>query len=333
MANELDYLKQQQSQIDRQYKAAQKIYDQQVAQLQQLQPQYEQSIIQGYESQIPMLQQTAQKSLADIGMQKENVGQTRESALTTARRQYEQGLQKSQQLFGGVAGSSAGMASADISGAEQMRQFGQATTQAQQNLQQLGQAELGVQQNLANSLQQLEIKKQQDLLKLRDTFRQELNQISQSKGALAQNKAQAQLSALQDYNNRKRTLEDMVTQQRLNIETYAKQLQLANQYKTTTNPDTSKIYNLTTLANPNFDAKRAADSLMMYNQSDNGKLSLQSSGWKNVPTTGGRDFWVNSTNGRTIDSAGNEYQPFFLDTYLNQSKDNQKPLSDFLLKK
>lgn len=230
MDSEKNNLKKVQSQINKQYKSAQKMYDTQLKELQQLQPQYEQSITAGYESQIPILQQTATKSLEDIGMQKEQTKQSRESALTTARRQYEQGLQRSQQVFGGVAPSMAGQASADILAGEQLRQTGQATTQAAQNLIQLGGAEREVQANLANALQQIEVKKQQDLMRLRDTFRQEINAINAQKGSLAMNKANAQLQALQDYNARKRQLEDYATQQRDAIANYEKQLQLQLRY-------------------------------------------------------------------------------------------------------
>ena len=230
MDSEKKNLQKQQKEINKQYKEARKLYDTQLKELQQLQPQYEETLIKGYESQVPMLQQTATKSLEDIGMQKEATKQTRESALTTARRQYEQGLQRSQQLFGGVAPTVAGQASADIMGAEQLRQTGQATTQAAQNLMQLGGAEREVQANLANALQQVEVKKQQDLMRLRDTFRQEINAINAQKGALAQNKANAQLQALQDYNARRRQLEDYATQQRDAIANYERQLQLQLRY-------------------------------------------------------------------------------------------------------
>lgn len=228
--SEKDFLKKQQKEINKQFKQAQGVYDTQLSELQALQPQYEQTVTAGYEAQKPILQESATKALADIGLQKETVGQTRESALSTARRQYEQGLQRSQQVFGGVAPSMAGQASADILGAEQLRQTGQATTQASQNLMALGGQEREVQANLANQLQQLEVRKQQDIMRLRDTFRQEINAINTQKGALAQNKANAQLQALQDYNNRKRQLEDYARQQADAIKNYEAQLRLQRQY-------------------------------------------------------------------------------------------------------
>lgn len=233
--NEEKNLQTTQNQISKSYKNAQKIYDAQAAQLAQLQPQYEQSIIQGYESQKPILQQQFQTGMENIGLQKEQVGQQRETALSSARRQYEQGLQKTQQLFGGVAGSNVGQASSDILASEQMRQLGSTQAQAAQQFQQLGTAERDIQANLTNSLQQLEVKKQQDLLKLRDSFRQELNQINSAKGTLSMNKASAQLQALSDYNARKRQLEDLANQQRYEMQSYAQKLAISNQYGGTSN--------------------------------------------------------------------------------------------------
>lgn len=323
MDKELKALKETQKGISKQYKSAQKLYDTQARELQQLQPQYEQSIIQGYESQRPMLEQTAQKSIADIGLQKEQTKQQRESALSTARRQYEQGLQKTQQLFGGVAGSSAGMAAADITGAEQMRQFGQATTQASQNLLQLGQAERDVQTNLTNALQQLEVRKQQDLMKLRDSFRQELNQINQAKGTLSMNKANAQLAALQDYNTRRRALDDMVTEQRMNLETYAQQLKLQAQYT----PATPKVPDLTNLSTVPLPSNVIASNIDLYSQTEEGLKGLTNAGWRQY-NVGNLELWGNQRTGRTVDLAGNEYQPFTFSKTINE----ENPLSGFIKK-
>jgi hypothetical protein len=323
MDKELKALKETQKGISKQYKSAQKLYDTQARELQQLQPQYEQSIIQGYESQRPMLEQTAQKSIADIGLQKEQTKQQRESALSTARRQYEQGLQKTQQLFGGVAGSSAGMAASDITGAEQMRQFGQATTQAGQNLMQLGQAERDVQTNLTNALQQLEVRKQQDLMKLRDSFRQELNQINQAKGTLSMNKANAQLAALQDYNNRRRALDDMVTEQRMNLETYAQQLRLQAQYT----PATAKVPDLTNLSTVPLPSNVIASNIDLYSQTDEGLKGLTNAGWRQYDV-GNLELWGNQRTGRTVDLAGNEYQPFTFAQKITE----ENPLSGFIKK-
>jgi hypothetical protein len=294
--------------------------------------------MQGYESQIPMLQQQFQSSLdsinlqrpllqqqfqsgmENIGLQKEQTKGQRESALATARRQYEQGLQKSQQLFGGVAGSSAGMASADILGAEQLRQTGQAETQSAQNLMSLGTAERGLQGQytnqlqqlelaerdlrgqLTNQLQQLEVRKQQDLMKLRDSFRQELNQINSQRGTLSLNKANAQLSALQDYNTRKRQLEDMVTTQRMNLESYAQQAAIQFQYNQRANAQANQVIQL-----PNFnnmESQEIADNIFNLKNTETGLRALSAAGWNPSPLPGGQQIWTNSRTGYTLDTSG-----------------------------
>jgi hypothetical protein len=338
MDSEKKQLKKTQDQINKSFKNAQNIYSTQARELQQLQPQYEQSIMQGYESQIPMLQQQFQSSLdsinlqrpllqqqfqsgmENIGLQKEQTKGQRESALATARRQYEQGLQKSQQLFGGVGGSSAGMASADILGAEQLRQTGQAETQSAQNLMSLGTAERGLQGQytnqlqqlelaerdlrgqLTNQLQQLEVRKQQDLMKLRDSFRQELNQINSQRGALSLNKANAQLSALQDYNTRKRQLEDMVTQQRMNLESYAQQAAIQFQYNQRANAQANQVIQL-----PNFnnmESQEIADNIFNLKNTETGLRALSAAGWNPSPLPGGQQIWTNSRTGYTLDTSG-----------------------------
>jgi hypothetical protein len=332
MDKELKALKQTQSQISKSYKNAQKLYDTQAKELQQLQPQYEQSLIQSYETQRPILQQQFQTGMENIGLQKEQTKGQRESALSTARKQYEQGLQKAQQTFGGVAGSSAGMATADILGAEQLRQTGQVQTQSAQNLMQLGTAERDLQANLTNSLQQLEVKKQQDLMKLRDSFRQELNQINAQKGALSLNKANAQLQALQDYNTRRRQLDDMVTQQRMNLETYAQQLALQARYTSNASINANlKAPSLDTLTT--LPANRLLDSLKTFSTSTDQKwrTALQESGWNKFPLAGGPSFWVNENTGRTIDTSGQEYVKNALAIY-NAQKADEKDLESLKLK-
>lgn len=224
LKDEQNQLKNTRKEIDKAYSQALGVYDTQLQEIKNLQPQYEQSITAGYESQKPILQQGFDVGMANIGLQKEQVGQGRETALSSARRQYEQGLQRSQQMFGGVGGSSTGMASAEILGAETARQMGQARMQSAQNFQQLATAERDLQSQLTNQLQQLEVRKSQDILKARDLFRQEINQINTQRAQLGLNKAQAQLTALQDYNTRKRNLEDYYTQQQATLEQYQRQL-------------------------------------------------------------------------------------------------------------
>jgi hypothetical protein len=326
MDSEKANLKKTQKAIDKSYKNAMKLYDTQAAELAQLQPQYEQSIMQGYESQKPIIQQQFQTGMENIGLQKEQTGQARETALSSARRQYEQGVQRTQQLFGGVAGSNVGQASSEVLGAEQMRQLGSVQAQSAQAFQQLGTQERDLQATVSNNLQQLEIKKQADLLKLRDSFRQELNQINAQRGALAMNKANAQLQALQDYNNRKRQLEDMATQQRMSIESYAQQLALQARYSGA--GSVSQIPNFTTMT----DQQRSA-AFKNLTSTDAGKRALELSGYE-LATAAGERILFNPYTGETYNLPGFRYTDFSPVTYqqaVDSTPQGQKPPYSSLL--
>jgi len=312
------FLRQQNDLINRQFAEAQSLYDTQAQQLIQLQPFYEQSVIRGYESQRPILQQQFQAGMENIGLQKEQTRGQRESALAQARRQYEEGLQKSQTLFGGVGGSSAGQASAEILGAEQLRQMGSAQTQSAQNLMALGTAERDLQGQLTTQLQQLEVKKQQDLMKLRDSFRQELNQINAQKGALSQNKANAQLQALQDYNTRRRQLEDLVTEQRMNLESFAQQAAIQFRYNQMGNAQANQIAQL-----PNFnnmESEEIASNIFNLRNTDAGLRALSAAGWNPTSLPGGQQIWTNERTGYTLDLAGKRLE----DNAINLWNDLQK---------
>jgi len=317
------FLRQQNDLINRQFAEAQSLYDTQAQQLIQLQPFYEQSVIRGYESQRPILQQQFQAGMENIGLQKEQTRGQRESALAQARRQYEEGLQKSQTLFGGVGGSSAGQASAEILGAEQLRQMGSAQTQSAQNLMALGTAERDLQGQLTTQLQQLEVKKQQDLMKLRDSFRQELNQINAQKGALSQNKANAQLQALQDYNTRRRQLDDLVTEQRMNLESFAQQAAIQFRYNQMGNAQSQAVAPLPNLRSLN-DQDRARNILTLRN-SQAGLNALAQAGF-DFQDVAGRTVLYNQTTGETYDLAGRRYADFAPTIYSQQPKDSVLPL-------
>jgi hypothetical protein len=273
--------------------------------------------MQGYESQKPIIQQQFQTGMENIGLQKEQTGQARETALSSARRQYEQGVQRTQQLFGGVAGSNVGQASSDVLASEQMRQLGSVQAQSAQAFQQLGTQERDLQANLSNNLQQLEVRKQQDLMKLRDSFRQELNQINAQKGSLALNKANAQLQALQDYNARKRQLEDMVTTQRMNIESYAQQLALQarynNQNQVTNIPDFS-----------NMKSQQIADNINNLKNTAAGQNALRIAGWTPQKVgLGEKEIWTNQRDGYTLDITGVRLGDRALDKFSDLPKDEQ----------
>jgi len=238
---EKDYQKNVNKAIKQSYKSGVEFLGGQERSLQAFQPQIEEQIRTTFEAQVPQIQEQLRQQTVGIRGQQEETRAQRESALASARRQYQEGTQRTQALFGGVAGSSAGQAQSELLAREQTRQMGATQRQSQQNI-------LGLEQNLQNvqaqtsqALRQVEQEKQNSLLRARDTFRQQLEQINSQRFQLAQDKSNKQLQALQDFNSRRRQLEDyyrqqqdsianLRTQQQIGLETYGQQLQLAQRF-------------------------------------------------------------------------------------------------------
>lgn len=239
--SEKQYQKDVKKAIESSYKSGIEYLGGQEQRLQSFQPQVEEQITQTFQSQVPQIQEQLRQQTTGIRGQQEETRAQRESALASARRQYQEGTQRTQALFGGVGGSSAGMAQSELLAREQARQMGATQRQSQQNI-------LGLEENLRNveattaqQLRQVEQEKQNALLKARDQFRQQLDTINSQRFQLAQDKANKQLTALQDFNARRRQLEDYYkqqedsianfrTQQQIGLETYGKQLQLAQRF-------------------------------------------------------------------------------------------------------
>jgi hypothetical protein len=245
--------------LNQQFQAGQDYLNQQTANLQSYQPQYEQAVAQTYETQIPEVQRQLEQQKFAIGQQQEQTKQQRESALAEARRQYQEGTQRTQQLFGGVRGSSAGQAQSELLAREQQRQFGQTQTAATQNLGQLASNLANQEQQASNAIMAINADKQKALTQAKDQFRQQLDAINSQRFQLAQDKANKQIQALQDFNTRRRQLEDFYNQaqqnlstykaqQQVGLDTYAKQLALARQY----NPTTTATGGLSNLAGANL---------------------------------------------------------------------------------
>ena len=183
---ENEYQKRLQKELDRAYKAGLQNIQSQVTTLEQRQPELERQVTTQFETIVP------------------GIERQRETALAEARRQYETGLQRGQQVFGGVGASSAAQAVQDVASQELLRQQGQVQTQT------------------AEALNRVNLEKQNTLTKLRDDFRRELQAINAQKFDLASQKSNAQLQALQDFAARRRQLEDFFTQRQANIEDQAR---------------------------------------------------------------------------------------------------------------
>jgi hypothetical protein len=242
---EKQYQKDLQKLINQQYQSGQEFLGGQEARLQQFQPQVEQQITTAYESQVPQVQQLAERQTGQVRGQQEETRSQRESALASARRQYQEGTQRTQQLFGGVGGSSAGLAQSELLAREQTRQMGATQRQAQQTIGGLEQNIRDIETTTANQLQKLQTDKSNALLQARDTFRQQLDTINSQRFQLASDKASKQITALQDFNLRRRQIEDYARQQQANLQSfkdqqnfglgiYEQQLKLAQRYPTGT---------------------------------------------------------------------------------------------------
>lgn len=258
---EKDYQKNVAKNIQEQFQSGTSFLTGQEQRLQGLQPQIEEQVRATYEAQVPQIQETERQQTAGIRGQQEETRAQRESALAQARRQYQEGTQRAQALFGGVAGSSAGLAQSELLAREQARQMGATQRQASQNILGLEENLRNVQATTAQALRQVEQDKQSAILKVRDQFRQQLDAINSQRFQLAQDKSNKQLQALQDFNARRRQLEDYYTQQEdalrntreqaaIGLENYAQQLQLAQRF-TPAAPQTSPYSNL---AGVNLDA-------------------------------------------------------------------------------
>jgi hypothetical protein len=242
---EKQYQKDLQKLINQQYQSGQQFLGGQEARLQQFQPQVEEQITTTYESQIPQVQQLAETQTGQVRSQQEQTRAERESALASARRQYQEGTQRTQQLFGGVGGSSAGLAQSELLAREQARQMGATQRQAQQTIGGLEQNIRDIETTTANQLQKLQTDKSNALLQARDQFRQQLDTINSQRFQLAQDKANKQIQALQEFNARRRQIEDFTRQQQANLQAYKdqqtfglgiyeQQLRLAQRYQPTT---------------------------------------------------------------------------------------------------
>lgn len=274
--SEKKYQKELSNLINQQYQAGQQFLTGQEARLQQYQPQVEEQITTTFESQVPQVQQLAETQRGQVAQQKEQTKFERESALASARRQYQEGTQRTQQLFGGVAGSSAGQAQSELLAREQQRQMGATTRQSQQQLGGLEQTLRDIETTTANQLQKLQIDKQNALLQARDSFRQQLDTINSQRFQLASDKASKQITALQDFNARRRQIEDYTRQQQANLQAYKdqqnfglgiyeQQLRLAQKYPTGT-----PAINLPNLASYGYnDAGRLGAINQLLTVSDN----------------------------------------------------------------
>lgn len=243
-------LKEYQAQINKLYNQGIETITGQERRLQEYQPQYLSQLQSLYESQVPELQRVTEQGRTAIGEQETGVQKQQQTALAEARRQYEQGVQKGQQLFGGVGGTSTGQAFSDIASQELLRGTGNVMTTASENMQRLQSARRDLESKLQTDLAKLELDKKTALVTAQNDFRKELDSINSKRYELQTQKANAQLQALKDFNTRKQNLEDFFLKQQADLENYQTKLSMSASSSAATANDILSGINLSLINNP-----------------------------------------------------------------------------------
>lgn len=149
------------------------------------------------EAQRPGLQQAFNTGNSLIDTQKNQAQQQSLSALDEAKRLFGEVSQGVRQRFGGV--NSAGDFANQFYNRELQRQSGQINNTLGQNLYGLQNKQQDLQSQLSTGLQKIDEQKAAAQSQAQAAFQQQLNEINAQRGALAGQKAQQQLLALQNY--------------------------------------------------------------------------------------------------------------------------------------
>jgi hypothetical protein len=134
-----------------------------------------------------------------IGQQQVQGENRRNSAIDAARRLYNELLMGGKQRFGGA--SSAGEAYQSLAGTELQRNNQSIATDYSTFMGQVDMARNSLTERYNQSLQQLELQKQQLLSQAQRDFQDRLLEIDRMKAEAGQNKANARLEALQSLRN------------------------------------------------------------------------------------------------------------------------------------
>jgi len=177
----------------------------------------------------------------------------KDDALSAARRLYDELRRGYSQRFGGS--TSAGQAASELSAVEQQRQQGQTNRSYADTMAQIEYQRSDL--NKAYSTSQMQLKYQTDQARnqAQSDFQTKLLSIQQSKSQIQSAKAQSSLDALQSYRNQlyqinqqnlqfQQTLDAQKNAAAIQLDTYAKQLQLSG---TGSKTALDNYYNTTTL--------------------------------------------------------------------------------------
>jgi hypothetical protein len=139
------------------------------------------------------------QNLASLDTSGQKVQQTKEDAMSSARRLYNELIQGYGQRFGGS--TSAGEAARVLSGNEAQRTMGGVNRDYGNNMALIQQKKVEVEQNYQTGLQQLQATRDAALTQANRDFQQKLLDISNTRASTASEKAQQKLAALQELRN------------------------------------------------------------------------------------------------------------------------------------
>lgn len=184
-----------------------------------------------YETQLPELQATLTNEAGQRDMAINSAKQTEQTALSEARRLYNELLQRNNQQFGGVGGSSAGQASGEIAARELQRNSGSIQRQTTDQINSLNKQYSDFENTVNSQIRELNLQKDLALAQAKEAFRQRLDQINSAKAELGVNKANAKLNLMQQFRQRVQQINDTVSSQQFQLEAQRQsaQLSLSNQ--------------------------------------------------------------------------------------------------------
>lgn len=139
------------------------------------------------------------QNIASLDTNASKVQQTKEDAMSQARRLYNELIGGYGQRFGGS--TSAGEAARTLAGNEAQRTMGGVNRDFGNNMALIQQKKVEVDQNYQTGLQQLQATRDQALNQANRDFQQKLLDISNTRASTASEKAQQKLAALQELRN------------------------------------------------------------------------------------------------------------------------------------
>lgn len=170
-----------------------------------------------FEAQIPLIQQAGEQGLSKIGQAKEKVNSGMTNALNAASQQYNELQMRNNQLFGGAALSSAGQASGEILGREQMRNTGNIRQSATTAMADLETEARNLQANVTSQVNNLTMLKDKAISDAKIAFDDRMREIELQKGQLESNKSYEKLNTLRNFNATITAIDDKFTTFKQNL--------------------------------------------------------------------------------------------------------------------